>query len=143
MKTVVALFVALTAIAAATGKTVTVTGGQVRGATLEKGGAVFKGISYAQPPVGDMRWRQPMPVKPWKGVRDATAFGAICAQKPNSIVPNAAEISKDCLFLNVWTPEWPGKSRKPVKVWIPGAGTTPDQVPRTSMIATVWRGAVW
>lgn len=123
MRTIVALFVALTAIAAAMGQTVSVTGGQVRGATLEKGGAVFKGIPYAQPPVDDLRWREPMPVKSWKGVRDATAFGAICAQKPNTIVPNAAEISKeDCLFLNVWTPEWPSKSRKPVMVWIPGGG---------------------
>jgi para-nitrobenzyl esterase len=123
MKTIVALFVALTAIAAATGQTVSVTGGQVRGAMLEKGGAVFKGIPYAQPPVGDLRWREPMPVKPWKGVRDATAFGAICAQKPNTVVPNAAEISKeDCLFLNVWTPEWPSKSLKAVMVWIPGGG---------------------
>src|SRR5271169_2352361 len=123
MKTFVALFIALAAIATAAGQTVAVTGGQVRGAMLEKSGAVFKGIPYAQPPVGDLRWREPMPVKPWTGVRDATVFGAICAQKPNAIVPNAAEISKeDCLFLNVWTPEWPSKSPKPVMVWIPGGG---------------------
>jgi para-nitrobenzyl esterase len=61
-----------------------------------------------------------MPVEPWKGVRDATAFGAICAQNPY-FVPNAAEIGKeDCLFLNVWTPQWPTQSSKPVIVWIPG-----------------------
>ena len=66
---------------------------------LSRGGAVFKGIPFARPPVGDLRWREPMPVEPWKGVRDATAFGAICAQNPY-FVPNAAEISKeDCLFL--------------------------------------------
>ena len=84
--------------------------------------AVFKGIPYAQPPVGDLRWREPMPVKPWTGVRDATAFGAICTQAPGG-TPNAGEISQeDCLFLNVWTPEWPSRSRKPVMVWIPGGG---------------------
>jgi para-nitrobenzyl esterase len=102
---------------------VSVSGGRVRGATLDNGGAVFKGIPYAQAPIGDLRWREPMAVKTWSGVRDATAFGPICAQAPNPLVRNAAEISKeDCLFLNVWTPEWPTKSRRPVMVWIPGGG---------------------
>src|SRR6516162_10467872 len=64
------------------GPTVKITGGQIRGALLDKGGAVFKGIPYAQPPVGDLRWREPIPVKPWTGVRDATAFDVICAQAP-------------------------------------------------------------
>jgi para-nitrobenzyl esterase len=83
---------------------------------------VFRGTPFARPPVGDLRWREPMPVEPWKGVRDATAFGAICAQNPY-FVPNAAEIGKeDCLFLNVWTPQWPTQSSKPVIVWISGEG---------------------
>src|SRR5260370_24004168 len=100
-----------------------VTGGRVQGVMLDKGGAVFKGLPYAQPPLGDLRWREPLPVKPWTGVRDATAFGAVCAQTPTVIIRIAAEISKeDCLFLNVWTPEWPSKSPKPVMVWIPGGG---------------------
>ena len=104
------------------GRIVKVTGGQIRGASLDKGGAVFKGIPYAQPPVGDLRWREPMPVKPWAGVRDATAFGAICAQRSTRIsAPNAAQISKeDCLYLNIWTPEWPSRSRMPIMVWLPG-----------------------
>jgi len=89
---------------------------------LDKGEAVFKGIPFAQAPVGDLRWREPMSVKPWSGVRDATAFGAPCAQNPYFIA-NAKEASReDCLFLNIWSPEWPGKSRKPVMVWIPGGG---------------------
>jgi len=83
---------------------------------------VFKGIPFAQPPVGDLRWREPMPVKPWSGVRDATAFGAPCVQNPY-FIRNAQEVSReDCLFLNIWSPEWPSKSRKPVMVWIPGGG---------------------
>jgi len=98
-------------------QTVTVTGGQIHGAMLEKGGAVFKGIPFAAPPVGELRWRETMPVRPWTGVRDATVFGAICAQT-SAVIPNAAEIFKeDCLFLNVWAAEWPSRSRKPVMVW--------------------------
>jgi para-nitrobenzyl esterase len=136
MKTVVAMFIASAAIAVspiAAAQTVTVTGGKIQGAILDKGGAVFKGIPYAQPPVGELRWHEPVPVKPWAGVRDATAFGAICAQNPPVVDPKrfAGQTGKeDCLFLNVWTAEWPSKSRKPVMVWIPGGanrfGSTSD-----------------
>ena len=94
--------------------TVSVTGGQVRGAALPHG-AVFKGIPFAAPPVGDLRWREPLPVKPWTGVRDATMFSPRCVQ-------SGADVSEDCLYLNVWTPEWPSKSRKPVMLWIHGGG---------------------
>jgi para-nitrobenzyl esterase len=123
-KTFVAMYMALAAIpvtAAESGPTVAITGGRIQGATLERGGAVFKGIPFAQPPVGELRWREPMPVKAWVGVHDATDFGAPCAQ--TAIQPTVAEVSgEDCLFLNVWTPEWPSRSRKPVMVWIPGGG---------------------
>lgn len=101
--------------------TVAVTGGQIRGARLAQGGAVFKGIPYAQPPVGDLRWREPMPVRPWQGVRDTKEFGAMCAQRP-AFVPATVTSSEDCLFLNVWTSEWPARSPAPVMVWIPGGG---------------------
>jgi para-nitrobenzyl esterase len=125
MKTVIAmviLFATIPGRAADSGPIVNVTGGQIRGTVLDKGGAVFKGIPYAQPPVGDLRWREPMPVKPWTGLRETTAFGPICAQIL-SLIPNAAQISKeDCLYLNVWTSEWPSKSRRPVMLWIPGGG---------------------
>jgi para-nitrobenzyl esterase len=123
---VAATFLAISTVssvtAAESGPIVAVTGGQVQGATLEKGGAVFKGIPFAQPPVGELRWREPMPVKSWAGVRDATDFGAPCPQTPGSW-PDIAKVSKeDCLYLNVWTAEWPGRSQKPVMVWIPGGG---------------------
>ena len=128
MKTFVVMCVALAAIpasAAISGPIVKVTGGQVRGATLAKGGAVFKGIPYAAPPVRAFRWREPMPVRSWAGVRDATAFGPLCAQI-QSAAPNAARSSnaqlsqEDCLYLNVWTPELHSTSQKPVMVYIPG-----------------------
>src|SRR5450432_858477 len=108
MRFVIFLMLSATLSAADSAPVVTVTGGRIRGAMLERGGAVFKGIPYAQPPVADLRWREPVPLKPWTGVREAAAFGPVCAQLPG-IVPNAAEISReDCLYLNVWTPEWPG-----------------------------------
>ena len=94
---------------------VVVTGGKIQGAPLKGGGAVFKGIPFAAPPVGDLRWREPMPVKPWTGVREATNFGARCMQ-------GGEGVSEDCLYINVWTPEWPSKSRKPVMLWIHGGG---------------------
>ena len=105
------------------GPVVSVSGGIVRGSMLANGQASFKGIPYAQSPVGNLRWREPMPVQRWTGVRDATAFGPMCTQASSPILKNAAEISKeDCLYLNVWTTEWPGRSRRPVMVWIPGGG---------------------
>lgn len=97
-----------------------VTAGSIRGSALSQGGAVFKGIPFAQPPVGDLRWRPPLPVKPWTGARDATAFGAPCAQNAGGrMLENSRE---DCLFLNVWTPEWPAQARRPVMFWIHGGG---------------------
>jgi para-nitrobenzyl esterase len=102
---------------------ITVTGGQIRGAALA-GGAVFKGIPFAAPPTGERRWREPAAVQPWSGVRDATKFGAICPQQPSPIVGDAIKTaSEDCLFLNVWTAQWPAAGApRPVMVWIPGGG---------------------
>ena len=124
MKGAVALCVALAAIAlfaADSGPVVAVTGGQVRGAKLDSGGAVFRGIPFAQPPVGLLRWREPLPVKPWRGVRDATAFGAPCMQLPAPFFPGMGETSsEDCLFLNIWTSAWPPREKRPVMVSMPG-----------------------
>jgi para-nitrobenzyl esterase len=110
--------------AADSGPVVATAAGQVRGVQLDKGGAAFKGIPFAQPPVGDLRWREPQPAKSWTGVRDAAAFGAACAQNQGGRMLESS--SEDCLFLNVWTPEWPAASkagaRKPVMFWLHGGG---------------------
>ncbi|WP_321471659.1 carboxylesterase/lipase family protein [uncultured Paludibaculum sp.] len=96
--------------------------GQMRGLALPaSGGAVFKGIPFAQPPVGDLRWKPPVASKAWTGVRDATQYGATCAQVTAEWnAKTAAAGSEDCLTLNIWTPQWPSRTAKPVMVWIHG-----------------------
>ncbi len=95
------------------GPVVRVTGGEIRGRVAPAGpGAVFKGVPFAQPPIGDLRWREPAPVKPWPGVREAAEFGPKCFQNSGG--------SEDCLYLNIWTAEWPVKTKKPVMVWVHG-----------------------
>jgi para-nitrobenzyl esterase len=115
----VALFCngAVPATTADSGPTVSVTGGELQGRFLaDPGGAVFLGIPFAQPPVGNLRWRQPMPVKLWSGVRDALTYGSPCAQ----LGRQGPSGNEDCLYLNVWTPEWPVRSRFPVMLWLYG-----------------------
>jgi para-nitrobenzyl esterase len=95
---------------------------------------VFRGIPYAAPPVGKLRWRAPQPVVHWDGVRKADQFGAMCMQSafrgPNPAA-NPPKISEDCLFLNVWTAATSASERRPVMVWIhpggyqTGSGSTP------------------
>ena len=105
---------------AGTNPIVTISTGQLRGSLTSDGGAVFKNIPFAQPPVGELRWREPLPAKAWTGVRDATAFGPMCNQNDNHQLPH----SEDCLQLNVWMPKSPMTSAVPVMVWVHGGGNT-------------------
>ncbi|RZL57411.1 MAG: carboxylesterase [Sphingomonas sp.] len=96
--------------------------GPVRGAT-EGGIVAFKGIPFAAPPVGALRWRAPQPVARWTAVRDATAYAADCMQLPfpSDAAPLGTAPAEDCLYANVWRPA--GDARKlPVMVWIYGGG---------------------
>lgn len=79
----------------------------------------FKGVPYAQPPVGELRWKPPLPIEPWTGTRDATHFGMDCMQKlpADSRAPG---VSEDCLTLNVWSPE--SAEHLPILVWVYGGG---------------------
>lgn len=107
---------------------VSLTGGAVRGQRLDGGETVcFRGIPYAAPPVGQLRWRPPQPCDPWSGIRDATRFGAIPIQRERStrgsLVPvSALPQSEDCLFLNVWTAADSSVAELPVIVWLHPGG---------------------
>ncbi len=128
---------------------VTVEGGQIQGVFEEEDAiAVFKGIPYAAPPVGNLRWKPPQPVIPWKGVRKAEEFSRVCPQanwnegdffkrmidgqgmgwfrrtffKMAVGLASDSPQSEDCLYLNVRTANLGGADKHPVMVWIHGGG---------------------
>ena len=119
---------------AAPGVEIELTSGRVRGEAGEDGFAVFRGIPFAAPPVGELRFAPPQPVEPWKGVADATTYGPASIQGgrlPGREAPprqgmfgglfgaGDLDVSEDCLYLNVWTPGV-DDARRPVMVWIHG-----------------------
>jgi para-nitrobenzyl esterase len=149
------LFVATARVPAALPDSVRVDGGTVSGTSGASGEIrMFKGIPYAAPPIGDLRWKAPRPVAHWDGVRQATQFAARCMQggfgggggrqgggrqgrqtgappaaaapaAPAAFTPPAQPpTSEDCLYLNVWTPATSASDRKPVMVFTYGGGFT-------------------
>jgi para-nitrobenzyl esterase len=127
---------------AATGPRARLPQGELVGLSQGEAGAVFLGIPFARPPVGDLRWRPPLPAT-WTGSREATASGPACAQ--DSFGWNAADAarsSEDCLYLDVATPGLSPAAKRPVMVWIhgganwagSGAGVTQSGLARQDVV---------
>jgi len=98
--------------------------GVVAGTTEDNGVRAFKGIPFAAPPVGDLRWREPQPVHSWEGVKQTTQFGPRCMQRPifGDMNFRSNGMGEDCLYLNVWTPATSADEKLPVLVYYYGGG---------------------
>jgi para-nitrobenzyl esterase len=107
----------------ASSTTVKVEGGLVDG-TIENGITIYRGIPFAAPPVGDLRWCAPQPVKSWEDVLKADKFGPACPQQLNIVTAYYTKygMSEDCLYLNIWKPNSSLDKKLPVMVWIYGGG---------------------
>lgn len=100
---------------------VTVTGGKIQGSVSPNGVLSFRGIPYAAPPVGKLRWKAPQPPLPWTGTRNAEHFGPRPIQESNLLYEfRSTEMSEDCLYLNVWTSARSNQEKRPVYVFIHG-----------------------
>jgi para-nitrobenzyl esterase len=125
-KTTLLLFMqfACAVVMAQTGTQVTIANGIVESVTEKSGVHSFKGIPFAQPPIGELRWKEPQPVNDWKGVRKCDAFGYNAMQKKvfGDMGFRTPGMSEDCLYLNVWVPAKPSKTKLPVLVYFYGGG---------------------
>jgi para-nitrobenzyl esterase len=131
-----------------------VTGGLVSGTANKTGDIrIYRGIPFAAPPVGELRWKAPQPVTPWSGVRQCDAFGPSPMQgapapfsmwSEEFLIPKEP-ISEDCLYLNVWTGAKSSTAKQPVVVWIYGGGfgSGGSAVPIYDGEATAKKGVVF
>jgi len=116
------LFVTVQAASVAGAQRIVTESGAISG-LRENGLDVYKGIPFAAPPMGDLRWRPPVRPAPWRGTRKAEKFAPACMQVGVSMPgETAAAVSEDCLYLNIWTPAKTGHKHLPVIVWIYGGG---------------------
>jgi para-nitrobenzyl esterase len=130
LTTVIPTILAAGSLTAAISEPIKVDGGLVSGvADTDPSIVAFKGIPFAAPPVGDLRWRAPKPIVPWQGVRRTDKFSASCIQnivaerKPWTYeFMTHGDISEDCLYLNVWTGAKSSSERRPVYVYLYGGG---------------------
>ena len=85
---------------------------------------IFKGVPFAQPPIGSLRWKEPQPVAKWEGIREAKRFAPRCMQRPlfSDMMFRSNGVSEDCLYLNVWTPTYKANTKLPVLVYFYGGG---------------------
>lgn len=142
----VAMLIALTALGVAScsalAADVAVTGGTIHGERRGEG-AVFRGVPFAAPPVGDRRWKPPAPVIAWGGTREATLSGAPCLQRSYGWnAKDAADSGEDCLYLDVRTPRLKADARLPVVVWIHGGANRAGSARGTVDSGLVEQGVV-
>ncbi len=130
-KTLLFIFFALSIYANAQGPIVKTENGKIQGTTnVDKTVQIFKGIPFARPPIGDLRWKAPVAVQNWKGTKQCNEFSASPMQNTpqpfyawsEEFIAKPEPLSEDCLYLNVWTANKSTSSKQPVFVWIYGGG---------------------
>jgi para-nitrobenzyl esterase len=145
------LLVAASTVSAAISEPVQLDSGLLSGSAESSSGVrAFKGIPFAAPPVGELRWKAPQPVAKWNGTRSASDFGHICIQPPGqgrlniAVLPDSPPMSEDCLYLNVWTGAHAASERRPVLVYFFGGAFTEGagSVPLYDGDALARKGAV-
>lgn len=115
--------------------------GTVEGTTDNTGLRIFKGVPFAAPPIGELRWQPPQPVKNWQGTFKADHFGPRCMQRPifSDMVFRSDGMSEDCLYLNVWTPAKSAKDNPRSLSTFTVGDLTPETDRSRDTKAQVWR----